>query len=41
MCLIASQGVPSIVIAEGGPKGIKFYKKLLLNRIKWKNDETQ
>jgi len=27
--------VPSLVVVEGGPKGIKFYKKLLLNRIKW------
>ncbi|CAD8155205.1 unnamed protein product [Paramecium pentaurelia] len=44
VCLIASQNgqqlVPSIVVAEGGPKGIKFYKKLLLNRIKWRcNDQ--
>lgn len=39
LCLhpIAELGklIPSIVVAEGGPKGIKFYKKLLLNRIKW------
>ncbi|KAM3140975.1 hypothetical protein pb186bvf_006986 [Paramecium bursaria] len=27
--------IPSIVVAEGGPKGMKFYKKLLLQRIKW------
>lgn len=27
--------IPSLVVAEGGPKGIKFYKKLLLQRIKW------
>lgn len=25
----------NLVIIEGGNKGIKFYKKLLLNRIKW------
>jgi U4/U6 small nuclear ribonucleoprotein PRP3 len=28
-----------IVIAEGGPKNIKKYKKLLLNRIKWAEED--
>ncbi|CAD8148974.1 unnamed protein product [Paramecium octaurelia] len=45
VCLIAAQNgqqvVPSIVVAEGGPKGIKFYKKLLLNRIKWRGDDLK
>ncbi|CAD8064217.1 unnamed protein product [Paramecium primaurelia] len=45
VCLIANQNgqqvVPSIVVVEGGPKGIKFYKKLLLNRIKWRCDESK
>lgn len=27
--------MPAIVLVEGGPKSIKFYKKLLLGRIKW------
>jgi hypothetical protein len=27
--------MPTIIIVEGGPKAIKFYKKLLLRRIKW------
>ena len=27
--------MPSLVVVEGGPKGIKFYKKVLLNRIRW------
>ena len=27
--------MPAIVLVEGGPKSIKFYKKLLLRRIKW------
>jgi U4/U6 small nuclear ribonucleoprotein PRP3 len=31
----SSESVPSIVIVEGGPKGIKFYKKLLLRRMRW------
>lgn len=25
----------SLVVVEGGPKAIKCYKKLMLNRIKW------
>ena len=25
----------SLIVVEGGPKAIKFYKKLMLNRIKW------
>lgn len=31
------QGVnlPAVVVVEGGAKAIKFYKKLLLTRIKW------
>ncbi|CAD8067434.1 unnamed protein product [Paramecium sonneborni] len=45
VCQIANQNgqsvVPSIVVAEGGPKGIKFYKQLLLNRIKWKSDVSK
>ena len=45
VCLIANQGgaqvIPTIVVAEGGPKGIKFFKKLLLNRIKWNTDENK
>ncbi|CAK73897.1 unnamed protein product (macronuclear) [Paramecium tetraurelia] len=45
VCLIANQNgqqiVPSILVAEGGPKGIKFYKKLLLNRIKWRCDDSK
>ena len=28
-----------MVAAEGGAKAIKFYKNLLLNRIKWGEDE--
>ena len=25
----------SLVVAEGGPKAIKFFKNLMLKRIKW------
>jgi hypothetical protein len=25
----------SLVVVEGGPKAIKFYKNLMLKRIKW------
>ena len=28
----------SLVVVEGGPKGIKRYKNLMLNRIKWNED---
>ena len=32
----------TLVLVEGGPKGIKFYKKLLQNRIKWtENNKCQ
>jgi hypothetical protein len=35
--LIPEKGMklPAIVIVEGGPFAIKFYKKLMLRRIKW------
>jgi len=29
----------NLVVVEGGPKGIKHYKKLMMNRIKWSNDD--
>lgn len=32
----------NMVIVEGGPKGIRFFKNLMLNRIDWtKFDETK
>jgi U4/U6 small nuclear ribonucleoprotein PRP3 len=31
--------LPTVVVVEGGPKAIKFYKKLLLKRIKWDKDD--
>lgn len=31
----AANNMPAIVLVEGGPKAIKFYKKLMLRRIKW------
>lgn len=43
LCLISDKkaglNLPTIVVAEGGPKAIKFYKKLLLRRIKWDKEE--
>ena len=39
LCLIAEKNsgmrIPALVVVEGGPKAIKFYKKLMMNRIKW------
>lgn len=29
---------PVLVMAEGGQKAIKFFKNLMLNRIKWNED---
>lgn len=34
---IIHQGL-NVVVVEGGPKSIKFYKKLILRRIDWSND---
>jgi len=39
VCIIADKklglNLPNVVVVEGGPKAIKFYKKLMLRRIKW------
>ena len=38
----AAMEIDNMVIVEGGPKGIKFFKNLMLNRIDWtKFDETK
>eukprot|EP01017_Pseudomicrothorax_dubius_P042516 TRINITY_DN694_c0_g1_i2.p1 TRINITY_DN694_c0_g1~~TRINITY_DN694_c0_g1_i2.p1 ORF type:complete len:388 (+),score=106.40 TRINITY_DN694_c0_g1_i2:69-1166(+) len=43
VCLISNPnsglGFPSMVVVEGGPKAIKFYKRLLLRRIKWEGEK--
>ena len=39
VCVIADKklglNLPNVIVVEGGPKAIKFYKKLMLRRIKW------
>jgi len=37
VCIISDpkSGCPSVIVVEGGPKAIKFYKKLIMRRIKW------
>jgi Protein of unknown function (DUF1115). len=39
VCIIpdkkAGLNLPAVVVVEGGPRAIKFYKKLMLRRIKW------
>jgi len=39
VCIIADKklglNIPNVVVVEGGPKAIKFYKKLMLRRVKW------
>ncbi|KAI9008225.1 pre-mRNA processing factor 3-domain-containing protein [Gaertneriomyces semiglobifer] len=39
-CALVYSGM-SLVIVEGGPKGIKAYKKLLLRRIDWSGEKKQ
>uniref|UniRef100_A0A7S2AHT6 Uncharacterized protein n=1 Tax=Alexandrium andersonii TaxID=327968 RepID=A0A7S2AHT6_9DINO len=38
-CCISCPGVANIVIVEGGPRAIKRYKKLMVRRIKWTEDQ--
>merc|ERR1712113_1371561 len=38
-CCIACPGVANIVIVEGGPRASKRYKKLMMRRIKWTEDQ--
>eukprot|EP00929_Paragymnodinium_shiwhaense_P103108 TRINITY_DN663_c0_g1_i1.p1 TRINITY_DN663_c0_g1~~TRINITY_DN663_c0_g1_i1.p1 ORF type:complete len:584 (-),score=192.17 TRINITY_DN663_c0_g1_i1:58-1809(-) len=38
-CCIACPGVANIVIVEGGPRAAKRYKKLMVRRIKWAEDQ--
>jgi len=40
-CTITCPGVANICIAEGGPRAIKRYKKLMIRRIKWREDQTK
>lgn len=40
-CCISCPGVANIVIAEGGPRAIKRYKKLMVRRIKWTEDQQK
>ncbi len=39
VCIIIDKNsdpdLASVVVVEGGPKAIKFFKKLMLRRIKW------
>lgn len=32
---MAAKGSFAVVVVEGGPKALKFYKKLMLKRMKW------
>lgn len=40
-CCITCTGVANIVIVEGGPRATKRYKKLMIRRIKWSEDQTK
>jgi U4/U6 small nuclear ribonucleoprotein PRP3 len=40
-CCIGCAGVANIVIIEGGPRAVKRYRKLMLRRIKWSEDQTK
>jgi len=39
-CCICCPGVANIVIVEGGPRAIKRYRKLMMRRIKWTEDQA-
>mmetsp|Transcript_19737 Transcript_19737/g.45997 ORF Transcript_19737/g.45997 Transcript_19737/m.45997 type:complete len:587 (+) Transcript_19737:89-1849(+) len=39
-CCIACPGVANIVVVEGGPRAIKRYKKLMIRRIKWSEEQA-
>uniref|UniRef100_A0A7S3TEX9 Uncharacterized protein n=1 Tax=Strombidinopsis acuminata TaxID=141414 RepID=A0A7S3TEX9_9SPIT len=39
-CCITCPGVANIVIVEGGPRASKRYKKLMMRRIKWNEDQN-
>lgn len=34
-CAVAAKDSFAVVVVEGGPKALKFYKKLMLQRMKW------
>ncbi len=34
-CAVTAKDSFAVVVVEGGPKALKFYKKLMLKRIKW------
>ena len=34
-CAVAAKDSFAVVVVEGGPKALKFYKKLMLKRMKW------
>lgn len=38
---IAVPGSFSVVVVEGGPKTLRRYEKLMLNRIQWKDEEVE
>jgi U4/U6 small nuclear ribonucleoprotein PRP3 len=40
-CCIACPGVANIVIIEGGPRAVKRYRKLMMRRIKWSEDQAK
>lgn len=40
-CCITCKGVANIVIVEGGPRAVKRYRKLMMRRIKWTEDQTK
>merc|ERR1712232_726267 len=40
-CCISCPGVANIVIIEGGPRAVKRYRKLMMRRIKWSEDQAK
>ena len=39
-CTVMTNDALNVVVVEGGPKGLKRYKRLMLHRIKWADDSV-
>lgn len=39
-CTLMTNDALNVVVVEGGPKGLKRYKRLMLHRIKWADDSV-
>ena len=40
-CAVMTDTSLNVIVVEGGAKGLKKYKRLMLHRIKWSDDEDE